>query len=168
MKSNERNRFESSQATRLNRAVGLIFRLASVEATSLLAGTEPPVITEIIVVALLERAQRQNGLCPCQAPALAFALHPVLHHGTAGRLHDAGPDRQARGQVRVVLHPTPMVVEERDDFRERLPDRLPELLLRQDLSQAADDIAHPAAENLRQLLLHPVLARLGAFPDTRR
>ena len=98
----ERNRFESSYATRLNRAVGLYFGLRRVEANSLLAGTEPPVVTEVIVVALLERAQRQNRLCPCQAPALAFALHPVLHHGTTGRLHDAGPDGQARGQVRVV------------------------------------------------------------------
>src|SRR5215468_3627456 len=58
-----------------------------------------------------------------------------------------------------------MVVEERDNFRERLPDRLPELLLRQALAQAADDIAHPASEHLRQLLLHPVLAPLGGFPE---
>ena len=83
---NERDRFELSYATRLNRGVGLYFGLRRVEATSHLAGTEPPVVTEIVVMALLERAQRQNGLCSCEAPALAFALHPVLDHGPAGRL----------------------------------------------------------------------------------
>ena len=113
--ANERNRFELLRDTSQSRR-GLVFRLATVEASSHLAGTKPPVVTEIIIMALLERAQRENGLCPCQAPPLAFALHPVLDHGTAGRLHDASPDGQARGQVHVVLHPAPVVVEERDDF----------------------------------------------------
>ena len=63
--------------------------------------------------------------------------------------------------------PAPVVVEEGDDFRERLPHRLSQVLLREDLAQAADDVAHPAAENRRQLLLHPVLARLGLFPAQR-
>ena len=35
------------------------------------------------------------------------------------------------------------------------------------MSQAADDVAHPAAENLRQLLLHPALTRFGLFPEQR-
>jgi hypothetical protein len=51
-----------------------------------LAGTELPVITEIMVMALLERAQGQHGFRPFDAPPLAFAFHPVLHDGTAGRL----------------------------------------------------------------------------------
>ena len=102
-------------------------------------------------MALLERAQRQNGLCPCEAPPLAFALHAVLDHGTAGRLHHPGPDGQARGQVRIILHPAPVVVQECDDLGECLPHRLPELLLRQDLSQATDDISDSTSENLRQL-----------------
>ena len=63
---------------------------------------EPPVVTEIIVVALLERAQRQDGLCPLEAPPLAFAFHPVLDHGTTRRLHDTGPNGQAHRQVLVV------------------------------------------------------------------
>ena len=69
-------------------------------------------------MALLERAQRQNGLGSCQAPPLAFALHAVLDHRPTRRLHDAGRDGQARGQVPVVRHPAPVVVEARDDFRE--------------------------------------------------
>ena len=84
-------------------------------------------------MALLERAQGQPGLCSFQTPVLAFALHPGLDHGTAGRLPYACPDRQAHGQVSLVPPPTSMGVAERDDLRERLPDRLPELL-RQDLS----------------------------------
>ena len=115
-------------------------------------------------MALLERAQRQHGLCSCEAPPLAFALHPVLDHRTARRLDDAGPHGQPHRQVRVVPHPAPMVVEERDDFPERLPYRLPQPLLGEDLSQAADDVAHPAAEYRRQLLLHPV-SRLGCFSE---
>jgi hypothetical protein len=116
-------------------------------------------------VALLQRAQCQNGLGPCEAPPLAFALHAVLDHGTARRLHDASPDGQAHCQVLVVFHPAPVVVEERDDFREGLPHQLPERPLRQELSQSADDVAHSAAQNFRQLLLYPAFAGLGAFPE---
>ena len=116
-------------------------------------------------MALLERAQRQNGLSPCQAPALACALHPVLDDGTARRLHDAGPNGQACRQVYIVRHPAPVVVEERDHFFERLPHRLPQPLLREDLTQSADDVADPAAKNRRELRLHPACAVLGAFPE---
>ena len=64
----------------------------TVQATSHLAGPDPPGVTEIMRVALLERAPCQKSLCPCQTPARAFALHPVLHDSTAGRRHDAGSD----------------------------------------------------------------------------
>jgi len=65
-----------------------------------------------------------------------------------------------------------VVVEERDDFASVCRNRLPQLLLREDLSQAADDVAHPAAENLRQLLLQPSVFRLdcsrsGRWPRSR-
>jgi hypothetical protein len=116
-----------------------------------------------MVMALLERAPRQHGLCSCEAPPLAFALHPVLDHRTARRLDDAGPHGQTHRQVRVGRHPAPMVVEARDDVGARLPPRRPPPLLCEDVSQAADDVAHPATEYRRQLLLHPVLARLGGF-----
>ena len=144
---------------------GLVFRLASVKASPLLTGMKPPVSTEIMVVALLQRAQRQHGLCPCEAPPLPFALHPVLDHGTTRRLHDTGPNGQAHRQVLVVFHPAPVVVEERDDLLECLPHRLPERPLRQDLSQSTDDISHPASENLGQLGLHPAFSGPRAFPE---
>src|SRR5882724_12364110 len=159
----ERNRFELGDTPQSGH--GPILRLSTVEASPHLAGTEPPVSTEIVVMALFERAQRQNGLCPCQAPVLAFALHPVLDHGTTGRLHDAGPHGQARGQVHIVLHPAPVVVEERDDFLECFSHRLPELPLRQALSQAADDVSHPASQTRRQLVLDPTLSRLRCVPE---
>ena len=85
-------------------------------------------------MAFLERAQRQNGLCPFQVPPLAFAFHPVLDDGAARGFHDAGPHAQAYGQVRVVLHLAPVVLEEGDDFGERLPHRLPHPPLGEDLS----------------------------------
>ena len=115
-------------------------------------------------MALLERAQRQNGLGPFQAPPLAFSFHPMLNHGATCRLHDAGPHGQTQRQVRIVLHPAPVVVEERNDFRERLPDRLPQPPLGEDLSQSADDISYLPAEQLRQLRLYPASSVLGAFP----
>jgi hypothetical protein len=130
-----------------------------------LAGTELLVVTEIIVVALLERAQRQYGLCPLQAPPLAFTLHPVLDDGTARRLHDACPHGQACRQVRIVPHPAPVVREERDDLFERLPHRLPQPPLREPLAQSADAIAHSAAQKLRQLLLHPAVPALVPSPN---
>jgi hypothetical protein len=82
----------------------------------------------------LKRAQCQTSFCPCQTPALAFTLHPVLHDRTTGRLHDACPDGQACRQVRVVVPPAPVVMEARDDVRERLPHRLSQPLLGEDLS----------------------------------
>src|SRR5437870_2120503 len=126
---------------------------------------EPPVVTEIIVMALLERAQQQNGLCPFQAPALAFSFHPVLDDGTARRLHDACRNGQAHPQVYVVLHPAPVVMEERDDLLDRLPHRLPELPLREDLSQSAANVAHLAAQNGGHLLLNPALSCSGTFSE---
>src|SRR4029453_1403135 len=98
--------------------------LVTVQATSHLAGTAPPGVTEIMIVALLQRAPCQHSLCPCQTPARAFALHPGLHASTAGRLHDACPDGHACRQIRVVVHPAPVVMEARDDVREHLPHRL--------------------------------------------
>jgi len=91
-------------------------------------------------VALLERAPRPHGFCPCQAPALPFALHAVLDYTTAGRRHDAGADRQACGPVGVVGHPAPVVVKERDDWCTRLPHRFPPPLLGEEWSPAADDV----------------------------
>jgi hypothetical protein len=79
-------------------------------------------------VALLQRAQRQHGLRPCEASPLPFALHPVLDHGTTRRLHDTGLNGQTHCQVLVVFHPAPVVVEERDDLLEGLPPRLTRLL----------------------------------------
>src|SRR3989441_11539739 len=57
-----------------------------------------------------------------------------------------------------------MVVEACDDFPERLRPRLSQRLLREDFIQAAGAGASPAAEHHRQLLLHPVLTRLGGLP----
>ncbi len=54
-----------------------------------------------------------------------------------------------------------------DDLRECLPHRFPQPLLSEHLSQTADDVTHPAAEDLHQLLLHPMLTHLGLFPAQR-
>src|SRR6266850_5405401 len=116
-------------------------------------------------MALLEGAQRENGLCPWEAPPFAFTLHAVLDHRTAGRLHHASSNGQACGQVRVILHPAPVVVKERDDLRERLPHRLPEPTLGQKLSQATDDVPDPASENFHQFYLHPACSILGALRE---
>jgi hypothetical protein len=67
-------------------------------------------------MALFERAQRQHGLRPLQAPALPLSFHAGLDHRPAGRLHHAGPHGPALRQVYVVLHPAPVVVEERNAF----------------------------------------------------
>ncbi len=103
------------------------------------------------------------GLGPLQAPPRAFAFHPVLHDGTARRLHDAGSDGQAHRQLCVVLHPAPVVLEAGDDVRERLPYRLPQPSLREERAQTADDVTHSAAQHGGQLRLHPRLSAPGAF-----
>jgi len=141
--------------------------LGTVQATSHLAGTDPPVVTEIRIVALLEQAQCQNRLCPRQTPALAYARHPVLHDSTAGRLHHAGPDGKACRKVRVVVPPAPVVLEARDDVREHFPLRLAQPLLGEAVAQAADDIASPASAHLRQLRPHPTVSSRGSFPPPR-
>ena len=115
-------------------------------------------------MALREGAPRPYGRCPFQAPALARSCHPVLDHGTARRLHDAGPDGPTGGQVDVVGHPAPVGVAARADVGARLPDRSPALPCRQERSPSAHARAHPAAEYLRQRLLPPPRSRLGAFP----
>jgi hypothetical protein len=128
---------------------------ASREASSYLAGTAPSVVMAITVVALLELAQRQNGLCLFQTLPLAFAFHPVPYYGISCRLYDTHPNGQARGQVCVILHPTPVAVAEGDDVHEGLPHRLPELLLHQNLSPSSADVFPSAAKNFGQLLVHP-------------
>ena len=103
-------------------------------------GTEPPVGTEIMVVALLERAPRPKGRGPWQAPALAFALQPGRDDGTARRCPDACPPRHARGQVHGLRPPAPVVGDARDDLRERLRHGRPPPRLREPVSPAADEV----------------------------
>jgi hypothetical protein len=117
-----------------------------------------------MVMALLQRAQCQHGLRPCEAPPRPCALHPVLDHGTTRRLHATGPHGPAHHQVLVGCHPAPVVVEAPADRRAGLPHRLAERPLRQDLSPSTDDSSHPAAEHRGPRGLHPAVSGPRTLP----
>jgi hypothetical protein len=103
--------------------------------------------------ALLERAPRQHGLYPCQAPPLAFALQPVPDDGPARQRPHACPHKHARGQVPVARQPAPVVVEAGEDVRERLPPRRPPPPLREDGSPSIGDLSDPTPQPGCQLRL---------------
>ena len=94
-------------------------------------------------MALFERAQREDGLCSGKAPALAFALHAMLDQEPHAELQPPVSTGKPIARYWSYFSPAPVVVQERDDLRERLLHRLPQPLLREDLSQAADDVTHP-------------------------
>ena len=130
---------------------------------SFLLGMKPPVRPQVVGLTFLQGTQRQNRLRPFETPPLAFPLPAVFHHRPAGRLHHPGGHRQAGRQVLLILHLTAMVVEEANDGPERLATRRPELPFGQGLFQAPDDVAHPPAQDLSQLRLHPQFPLLRAF-----
>src|SRR5437762_2704156 len=99
----------------------------------------------------LDGAQVEDCLRALDAPPHAGALHAIAHQVTARALDDAAPDRVAAGEVYVVPHVAPVVVQVADRLHDLGSVSLREIPLGELPAKVSDDVADLSLANELQL-----------------